>query len=187
MSLTNTTTSIMPFRQYDEHDVVQGFTWSGLFPVDKGTLVKIGGDGWYNTDEPTEFLGDIGNNVTNTVSERYGAAAKVVAAASGDSSVVLGMLLYDGRETDENGYPLKFEPRKAAEMNIFVSGQTCPILTRGLVLYSGAKNGTVSVSSMAYVSGQGQISVDQPAGATKVGKFLGKANANGFALLKLEL
>lgn len=187
MSLTNTTTSLGPFRQYHESDVINGFTWSGLFPVDKGTFVKAGGDGWFNTDEPIELLGAIGTAVDNTVSVRFGAAAKVVAAASGDSLAVLGCLLYDGRETDENSVPYRFNPQKAAEANVFVSGQTCPILSRGIVLYSGIANGSASAGAAAYVSGAGQISIAQPAGATKIGKFLGKANANGFALLKIEL
>ena len=82
MSLTNTTTSLFPLQVVDPHDLVDFFTWSGLFPVDKGTFVKAGGDGWFNTDEPIEFLGDIGNSVDNTVSDRFGAAAKVVAATS---------------------------------------------------------------------------------------------------------
>lgn len=187
MSLTNTTTSIFPLRSVNEYEVINGFTWSGTFPVDQGTLVKVGGDGWFSTDEPIEFLGDFGNSVDNTVSERYGAAAKVVAADSGDFASVLGMLLKDGRETDENGEQLKFRPRKVDELQCFVSGQTCPILARGVVLYSGTKNGNPSAGAAAYVSGAGQISIAQPAGATKIGKFLGKANTDGFALLKLEL
>ena len=55
--------------------------------------------------------------------------------------VPLGMLLYDVREDDENGEKLIFNPRKAAENDYVISGQAVPILTRGIVLYSGATLG----------------------------------------------
>lgn len=187
MSLTNSTTSLKPFRTVDDYEVINQFTYSGTFPVDKGTLVKVGGDGWFSNDDLHALLGDIGSDTPNTVSERWGVPAQVLYAGSGDFNAVLGMLLYDGRETDENSEPLRFNPRKAAEMNVFVSGQACPILARGVVLYSGTQNGNPSVGAAAYVSGNGQISIAQPAGATKIGKFLGKKDNLGFALLKLEL
>ena len=83
--------TIRPFRDYDEHDVINLFAYSGDLPVNKGTFVKLQA-GWKNTDE-LQRLGAVGGTFTNTVSERYGVNAKVAAATSG--ATVLGMLLYD--------------------------------------------------------------------------------------------
>lgn len=48
------------------------------------------------------------------------------------------MLLYSVKEEDENGEKLKFNPRKAAEMEVVLSGQAVPVVTKGVFLYSGA-------------------------------------------------
>ena len=33
--------TLRPFRDYDEHDVINLFSWSGAVPAYKGTMVKI--------------------------------------------------------------------------------------------------------------------------------------------------
>ena len=48
--------NLKPFRVYDEHDVVNLYAYSGAIGISagdkipKGTLVKVQGDGWKNTD-----------------------------------------------------------------------------------------------------------------------------------------
>jgi hypothetical protein len=181
--------NLRPFRQYSENDVVNLFAFSGDSTlVTKGLAVKVVGDGWTNEADssPVETLGSVGASYTNVVSQRYGAKAKVAVAASGDA--ILGITLMDVRELDENGEKLVFNPRKAAEMGVVISGQAVPILTKGLVLYSGAAN--VLAGSVAYVSGAvGELAgaATLPTNATKVGKWLSKNDANGIALLKIEL
>jgi hypothetical protein len=97
------------------------------------------------------------------------------------------LLLKDVRRYDENGEQLVFNPRKAAEMDVILSGQAAPILTKGLVLVNGIV-GTPGVGSGAAVSdaGNGDLKVVPYANAT-VGKFLGPKNDEGYALLKVEL
>jgi hypothetical protein len=176
--------NLKPFRDYSEHDVINLFAYSGTLPVNKGTfVVPADSNGWKNTDEMS-LLGDVGASYGNVVSERYGVAAKVTAAASGDSTVI-GMLLYDVKETDENGEKLVFNPRKAAEMNVAISGQAVPIVTKGVFLYSGAA-GTGSAGASAYVTTNGVLtSVD--GGGSVVGKFLGAPDADGNILVKISL
>ena len=171
--------NLRPFRDYNEHDVVNLFSYSGTLPVNKGTIVKIVGDGWKNTDE-MDFLGSPGNAFGNTVSERYGVAAKVADAGSGDAS--LGILLYDVKETDENGEKLAFNPRKAAEMNVALSGQAVPVATRGTFLYSGAV-GTPAAGGTAYWNGTEISSV----GGTTIGSFLGAKDADNNVLVRINL
>jgi hypothetical protein len=171
--------NLRPFRDYDEHDVVNLFSYSGTLPVNKGTIVKIVGSGWKNTDE-IELLGSPGNAFGNTVAERYGVAAKVADAGSGDAA--LGILLYDVKETDENGEKLIFNPRKAAEMNVAISGQAVPIATRGTFLYSGVV-GTPAAGGTAYWNGT-EIS---SAGGTTIGTFLGAKDTDNNVLVRINL
>jgi hypothetical protein len=127
--------TLRPFRDYNEHDVINLFRFSGTIPANKGTLVKVIGNGWLTTDE-LERLGSVGATYNNVQSERYGVAAAVGVAGAGETPV--GMLLYDVKETDENGEKLIFHPRKQAEMEVALSGQAVPVVTKGTFLYSGA-------------------------------------------------
>jgi hypothetical protein len=176
---------IKPMRGFSEHDVLNFYAWSGIVPAEKGTFVKIQGSGWKNDNEPIEMLGAPGASYTNTVSQRYGVIAKVASCGTGEN--VLGMLLYDVKETDENGEKLIYNPRKMHELQCVLSGQAVPILTRGFVLYSGI-DGTPTAGSVAYVSGGAITTSSQNATeSSKIGRFLGTKDVNGWALVKIML
>ena len=64
--------NLRPFRDYDEHDVVNLFALSGSYPAIKGLMVTVMGNGWKNTDEPFDMVGAPGAGYANTVSQRYG-------------------------------------------------------------------------------------------------------------------
>lgn len=173
--------TLRPFRDYDEKDVINLFAWSGSIPVDKGTLVKIAGNGFVPGNEVLEMLGNMGDfNPGGIVAQRYGIIPKVSVAGTGDKP--LGILLFDVREVDENGYPLKYFPRKAAEMEAVLSGNAVPIVTRGMFQYSGAV-GTITAGGTAYVGANGLISAT---GTNTVGKFLGTTGADGSVLVLLN-
>jgi len=206
------TQRLKPFRQHAETDVVNLFSlkdddgdvvasYSDLnaagVKVNKGLLVSVK-NGWKNTDDPVNKtgIGNPGNTYTNTVSFRYGAAATVEPCASG--SQPLGITLWDVAEVDENGEKLIYHPRKAAEMQAVVSGQAVPVLTKGIVLYSGnlTSGGADSVSAGAKVYAdmlrQGDLSsssTESTGGASQiqVGTALGATDADGFILLKIDL
>lgn len=116
--------TLLPFRDYDEKDVINLFAFSGTLPVTKGTLVKVQGNGFKATDE-ISMLGDVGAAFGNTVSQRYGAAAKVSIAASGETP--LGMLLFDVKETDENGEQLKFNPARLRKWVALLAAKLFPL------------------------------------------------------------
>jgi hypothetical protein len=175
--------TLRPFRDYDEKDVLNFYSFTGpvidsnfTILATKGTLVKIQGDGFRNDVEPIEMLGQMGAfTVNNFVAQRYGVVSKVTTAQSTDNPV--GMLLFDVRELDENQLPLKYNPRKAAEMEVAISGQAVPIVTRGTFLYSGVRvSGGVAVTAggKAYLCDKGEIATS---GSTVVGKFLGTTGA----------
>jgi hypothetical protein len=190
-----TTVNLRPFRDYDEHDVINLFAHRGN-DVNKGSLVKMEtATGWKNTAEPTMTEGVIGASYGNTVSNRYAVTAKVVDAGSGDKP--LGMTLWDVKETDENGEKLLYNPRKAAEMQAVISGQSVPIATRGVFLYSGATlNATHATQGPVageylYAAAAGQMMVASSVGwnstVAKVGQVLGGKDSNNHVLIRLDV
>ena len=78
---------LLPFRDYDEHEVINLFKYSGTIPADQGTIVSIN-NGW-NQSQETQLLGAVGKSYQNTVSDRYGVSASVTAAGTGDTAILL--------------------------------------------------------------------------------------------------
>ena len=190
---------LRPFRDYDEHDVLNLFSYdttglsAGSISITKGTLVKIA-TGWKNYDSGAElgggleFIGGAGTlQPNNVVSQRYGVPAKVVYSNTGETPI--GLMLYDVKDADENGELLKYKPRKAAEMQAVIPGQAVPIVTRGIFLVQGVL-GTPTAGGTAYAGGTGQITSSTGYLTTvnvAIGKFLGAADVNGETLVKLDL
>ena len=204
--MANNTQTLRPFRSYDEHDVVNLFALNfntvnldvDGAKIEKGVLVTVADNGWKNTDEALDSHGLGGATTTtapgksfaNTVSLRYGTTARVAPTAAGE--VPLGITLWDMAERDENGEKLLYHPRKAAEMQAVISGQTMPVLTKGIVLYKGdlTKNRKVDpgVDVFNSTSGDGELTIDNPNSAqTKIGKTLGAKDDHDYVLLKVEL
>lgn len=177
-----------PYQQISEYNVINGiFCLSGVPPVSKGTFVKIFSG--FVADQTLGMVGPVGALFNNTVSQRWTLPASVCAcAASGDN--VIGMTLYDMKETDENGDKLILHPRKAAEMEIVLSGQAMPILTKGLVLYSGI-GGLPMAGAPAYLGPDGlpntSGSFNSNPFVARIGTFYGPKDSNGLALLKIDL
>ena len=179
--------NLKPFRDYSEHDVINLFQVSGTYPVTKGTFVTVFGSGVNLRDEnQLDNISPFGNSH----SAKFNVPWAAYAAPSGTTrSNALGVTLKDVRTVDENGELLIFRPRKAAEMDVIISGQACPILTRGALLYSGIV-GTPSYGSGALPSDAGDGSL-KVAGAynasTHVAKFLGPINQDGYALIEVNI
>ena len=95
------------------------------------------------------------------------------------------MTLYDVKDADENGELLKYNPRKAAEMQAVIPGQAVPVVTKGIFLVQDV-DGTPAAGGVAYAGASGMITATQ-ASNVAVGKFLGAADTNGDTLVKLEL
>jgi hypothetical protein len=175
--------NLKPFRDYDEHDVINLFAVNAA-SLNKGSVVVAEGNG---VDFSNNLVIDDLSSLGNAVSAKFNVPWTVKAAPSGSAkSAIVGLTLKDVRRFDENGEQLMYNPRKAAEMDVIVSGQACPILTKGIVLV-GDIVGTPGFGSGAAVSdaGDGSLKVVPYANAT-VGKFLGP-KTDGYALLKIEL
>lgn len=177
-------TILRPFRNYDEKDVINLFSLSGTIPATAGLLVKVV-EGYKATNEPIEMLGSVGASYGNTVSQRYGAYAKVARAGAGEKAV--GILLKDVKEVDENGEQLKFNPRKAGEMDVVISGQACPIVTKGQFLYSGTTLSAQEGVAMQkiYAAANGELSTGESGDA--VGYLLGAKDSNNHLMINIDL
>lgn len=178
-----TTVKLLALRDYSEHDVVPFYGYSGSIPANAGTIVKIGGSGYAFGTSNTKFLGDVGAAYQNVNSQRFGVTPYTEDCGSGDLPV--GMLLFDIREYDENGEKLIFKPRKAAEMQVAISGQAVPFVTRGVFVYSGV-HGTVTPGVSLYVSG-GVLTATPIGGGTVVAQALSSKDNRNATLIRLKL
>ena len=185
-------TTLLPFRQVSENDVVNLFAFNGSAAT-RGLIVKLdSSNGWKLSDG--FGLDSINNSVANTVSDRYNVKARVSTCTSGD--VAFGMLMYDVAETDENGEKLIYHPRKAHEMQVSVSGQAVPILTKGIVLVkmdsADANGATIAAGMGAYAHDAGVIggplagTATPPVDFNRIGTFLGPVDSNDEVLVKLD-
>jgi hypothetical protein len=177
--------NIKPLRSVNQYDIVPFFSYDGA-SANKGTFVTAVGSG-------LNFSDDLGMSNLSAVDGTYSASFSVpwlvTAAPSGAAKAsVLGMLMKDVRTVDENGYPLIYDNRKAAEMDVIVSGQAVPVATKGFVLYGGIV-GTPAFGSGAAISdaGDGSLKVVAATDAKAIGRFLGPKNSDGYAPLEFNL
>ena len=191
------TNLLVPYRDYSDHEVIPTFSLNttgvaGLFV--KPTVFNLdSGDGYSSIA--------VGSSYGNAFSNRYESKAKVGLTASGDTKFnVLGVMLKDTREVDENGESLLFHPNLATKLNCVISGQNVPVLKRGtLILKSGSYLGTPAIGSVGVISnsGSGRIQALAPSAVTGagyttdqiVGKFISDNSTKfgGSAMFLLDL
>ena len=181
--------NLLPFRDYSEHDVINLYSCNTV--ATKGTLVKLITSVGKNVLNLSNV--GVGNKFSNTISNNFDIIGQVeVVTAYNDVPSALGLLLYEVRETDENGEPLIFNPQKMAEMGVVMPIiHAVPILTRGIVSIndidetarSGGAGGVPQLGAAAYVGNSGRIAVN---GIIKIGKILSTKDDNGYCLVKVS-
>ena len=181
--------ALKAFRQYNESDVINVFSYTGAGDLDAGTVVapsvgiQLGENATQVEMDGTSFDSAVGLG-TRAVSPRWNTTAKLAA----NSSAPLGITLMKVQELDENGEKLVVHPRKAAEMGVIVKGQSIPVLTRGVLHVTGI-TGTSAVNSPIYANvaaGQeGKLTTSAGTGNVKVGVAL-SAVANGEAVVRFS-
>jgi hypothetical protein len=187
--------NLKPFRQYDEYEVINGFFSANVSTLNKGTFVSIVGTPSGNTNviqnanspsTPLVGMGPAyGNGPARVTSYRSEVKWKVQATPSG--TVPLGITLYDVRETNAYGEPFITKPKyERMEQEVAVSGEAVPILTRGIVHLKGFVGTPVAGSGInLVVNGSGVVGSYSK--GSSYGRFLSAADADGYALFKLEL
>ena len=155
---------LLPFRDYDEHDVVNLYRMDGVkghyvdlsdpnrrstvsgdagvfVRVKNGSLNPLNGD-WDPVDiasNPSSLLGKtnyphVGRNV-------YPQATLTVEPTQkddGESQQVLGITLRQTVERDENGENLLYNPVKKDELYGVYPGEAVPVLSKGMVTLDGS-------------------------------------------------
>ena len=178
---------ILPFRQYDDHDVVNLYrvadgmvldSTTGAGSGDAGTFVKVSAGNFsadpvsYGTDS---YLGKtdypfVGRNQYPKVN------LQVIPAGSGDFP--LGITLLQTAKNDENGEKLLYNPQKAAELQSALPGEAIPIATKGIftissAAFQGALGGSLAVGSGIKASTGGTVTGCAPTDASCFATILG--------------
>lgn len=171
---------LLPFRQYNEHDVVNMFALASASALESttgdgagsnGVFVKVT-DGNLNQDVITygsdSYLGKtdypfVGGDMypTNPL--------EVNVCASGD--VPLGITLNQTAKTDENGEKLIYNQTKKEELQAILPGQSVPVVTKGIFTLSA--NALEAGAAAGFTIGDGF----EIAGAGTIGPIA--ANASG--------
>jgi hypothetical protein len=174
-------TRLLPNRSINEKDVINNYSFDSN-SGEAGTFVKVSAGNL--TLDPVEYgdFGPFANSLGNATSQYPFVPQKVSTAGTGDAGLVLGMLLRDVREFDENGERLLYYPQKKFDLQCVLSGEAVPVATRGVVDINvrGLAGGLCpSVGQAAVVVAGGKVtgvaygSLTDAQKAVTVGSFIG--------------
>lgn len=178
---------ILPFRQYDENDVINMFALNSAYVNESTTGSSFGDAGVFVAVDSADFNADpitygtdsylgktdypfVGANQYPSVS------LKVKPAVSGNA--LLGITLRQTAKFDENGEKLLYYPQKKEELQCVLPGQAVPVATRGVFTVSSAAytgslvvGGGIKLTTGVAASGKvGPCSVSDP---DRVGLVIG--------------
>jgi hypothetical protein len=203
-------TRLLPFRQYDDQDVINMYALAdaavnesvtGVGSGDAGVFVKVSA-GNFDLDPVSyatnSYLGKtdypfVGANSYPSVN------LKVTPAASGDTTNCLGITLRQTAKFDENGEKLLYYRQKAEELMCVLPGQAVPVATRGMFSVGAiAIDGTLTVGSGFKLSANaGKVTGCAHSDAGKLGLVLGTGSrtsqsttdqfAGNFAVIGLRM
>tara|TARA_R110002153_G_scaffold43986_4_gene124144 strand:+ start:4915 stop:5544 length:630 start_codon:yes stop_codon:yes gene_type:complete len=208
--MANEITRLLPFRQYDENDVINFYSLDAE-TGEAGSVVKVSSANLDN--EPVQYVerGD-SDSFLNTLGKGLSLYPEVPykvtkMTTTGGNEKALGILLRDVRNKDENGENLLYYPQKKAELQCVVSGEAVPIATKGIFAINtrGLTNGvSPTVNQFAVPSLNGTITGVTSTAAThgshhahSIGSFIATGNresqgsttdafAGAYAILKLN-
>lgn len=190
--------NLLPFRQYNESEVVnlfalEGTGQNGLF------VAMITGNQDPATTAGSYGTTNVGYAPANTTSLRHLVTRRVEACAADDDKYsVLGVTLHTVAEVDENGNKLiNFPSDQTYERGYVVSGQTVPILKRGIITLKKSQVTNTPIPGYVGVpAAGGGIAAYDPAnqvatatGAKVLGRFLSTTGdkLGGYVQFAVEL
>lgn len=177
--------NIKPLRDYSEHEVLNLFGWSGsALPISKGTICRIV-TGVHSDLNTQIFNGSPGATYPNVLSPRWEVQPRVGAFTTTGANDALGITLLDIREVDEHGNKLLFSPQSQYERSCVLSGQQVPILTRGLLHFSGI-DGTPAGGTKLYPTGGTNLMLTTTVCGNPVGTALGPKDSQGYVFVKFD-
>ena len=175
---------ILPFRQYDDNDVVNLYRVADGMVLDAttsagsgdaGTFVKVSAGDF--SLEPVTYADDsyLGKtDYANVGRAQYPKVSlQVEPATSGNE--VLGLTLLQTAKNDENGEKLLYNPQKAAELQSALPGQAVPVATAGIfTLATSAYDGTLTPGKSFKISANaGKVTGCERDDDDKIGQVLG--------------
>jgi hypothetical protein len=131
---------LMPFRDYDEHDVINLFALNTANEKigdsgdgDSGVIVAVSSGAI--TGEAVSLAADsyLGETSMGYVGASHYPTVPLKVAPATTGSKALGVTLFETAKYDENGEKLLYYRQKALENQVILTGQAVPILTRGVV------------------------------------------------------
>ena len=149
---------ILPYRDYDEHEVINLYALAGQVGVDfinlesnqsaggdAGVFVKVlnGSMGPAGKDPIDVTSNDFGSylgktNYPHVGRNTYPANALTVTGVSATGDACIGITLRQTATHDENGEKLQYNPVKKDELYAVLPGETVPVLSRGMVTLTDA-------------------------------------------------
>ena len=144
---------ILPYRDYDEHEVVNLYALAGQVGVDFINLESkptAGGDAGVFVKVLNGSMGPAGKDPIDVTSNGFGsylgktdyphvgrntypANALTVTGVSASGDSCIGITLRQTATHDENGEKLQYNPVKKDELYAVLPGETVPVLSRGMV------------------------------------------------------
>ena len=179
---------LLPFRQYDENDVINLFAndASDASPTTNsngsaGVFVSIKSGGGNFSKDPITYVDrtELSASYGHTRNQYPEVQLKVTAAAAGATAgEVIGITLKQTLEADENGEKLLYNPVKKDELQAVLSGQACPVATRGVFTLTSDAFDTAADGTNSCVPGYAAVISPENAG-----KVSGVAHSSLFGSL----
>ena len=187
-------TRLLPFRQYNEQDVVNlfsldtsSFTLTNMTHLgngnwDAGVIVKISnGDMTQEpvADAPTALQNYLGKtDYPHVGGNNYSEVPLKVAVADGNSDIPFGVTLNQTIAYDENGEKLLYYKQKLLELQGVLPGEAVPVLTKGIITVAASGIAGIPTAGSAIYAGTsgnaGKFSTNS--GNFKVGTCLAVGN-----------
>lgn len=181
---------LLPFRQYDENDVVNLFSTTEVNSdpsktvADAGALVKVSAR---DMDEnPVNLVAGVGLlgkvDYPHVARNYYPEVPLKVVETAAKSDAPLGVTLAQTLSHDENDENLLRYPQKKAELFAVTSGEAVPIATKGIFTFhesafDAAPTASSGWAGVGVTGGKMKAYADKAAcvsgGSTSVGEILG--------------
>ena len=140
---------LLPFRQYDEQDVVNLYAL-GDAPLESttgdgkgsnGVFVKVS-NGDFNQEAIEYGVNSyLGNEAYPHVGAGMYPSNPLTVAATASGEFPIGLTLNQTAKADENGEKLLYNTTKKEELQAVLPGQTVPVATKGIFTLSAAATG----------------------------------------------
>jgi len=175
---------ILPFRQYDENDVINMFAFQGQVNAspsethsDAGMIVQVAsGDvtGGYNPTQlaaNSDLLGS--SNYPHVARNYYPEVPLKIEACDGTSGKAIGVTLAQTLTHDENGENLLRYPQKKDELFAVTSGEAVPVASKGIfTLAESAFSSITKTDLFVKAAANGQLVTESSPSVNTIGKIL---------------